>query len=161
VTPPEASRHDAAVLKVYVASGSTEADRASRWIEALRAAGVLVTYDWTPAVLSAGCSPTDAADHRSPAIAQAEIAAVLSADLIWFLTPKKGSTGGGFEVGIAYATGRPIVCSGPHMGVFHFGSLLLEIERDEDVFEWIVAASKRSSDAIRARETLPPPGVFA
>lgn len=130
------------MLKVYVASGSTEADQASYWIEKLRAAGVHVTYDWTPAVLSAGCSPVDAADHRSRAVAQAEVDAALAADIVWFLTPKKGSTGGGFEVGIAWHAGIPIVCSGPNVRVFHFGVLLLEVEEHADVFDWLVRLAR-------------------
>lgn len=124
------------MLKVYVASGSkTEAARTAAIIERLRAAGVHVTYDWTPAVLLGG---VDAPDFRDPRVANDEIRAVLDADIVWFLVPPTGSSGGGFEVGLAYAAGKVVACSGPHIGRFHFGAVLLEWEHDEDVFAWIL-----------------------
>lgn len=118
-------------LNVYVAAGSkSDAPRAARVIERLRAAGVHVTYDWTLAVLSG-------ADHRDPDVARAEIDAVRAAEVVLFLVPLDGSTGAGFEVGVAYATGRIILCSGPHVRGFHFGSLLLELETDDEAVEML------------------------
>lgn len=121
------------MLKVYVAAGSSEAARAADIIERLRAAGVHVTYDWTPAVL------LGSSDLRDPRVAQLEVEAALAADVVWFLVPARGSSGAGFEVGVAYHAGRIVVCSGPHLGAFHFGVLMVEHETDEEVLAWLVA----------------------
>jgi hypothetical protein len=119
-------------LNVYVAAGSKhDAARAARVIERLRAAGVHVTYDWTPAIL------LGARDLRDPAVALAEVEAVRAAEVVLFLVPLDGSSGGGFEVGLAYATGRIIICAGPHVARFHFGCLLLEIDTDDEAVAMI------------------------
>lgn len=129
------------MLKVYVAAGSSEAARAADLIAKLRAAGVHVTYDWTPAVL------LGSSDLRDPAIAAREIAAALEAEVVWFLVPLRGSSGAGFEVGVAYHAGRIVVCSGPHLGVFHFGVLLDERETDEEVLSWLVTRARERASA--------------
>jgi hypothetical protein len=127
-------------LRVYVAAGSLEAERAALWIERLRAAGVEITFDWTPEVIGG------AADSRNPEVAAAELNAVVRAEVVWFLVPMTGSSGGGFELGFAYrGNQQTTICSGPHLARFHFGVLLVEYDTDEEAFQVIVDMHRRRS----------------
>jgi nucleoside 2-deoxyribosyltransferase len=116
-------------VKIYVAAGSkTDRERARAFMAALREVGHEITFDWVEVL---------GTDHRSEAVAFAEIAAVRDADAVCFLVPASGSTGAGFEVGFAYAIGVPILAIGPHHGVFHFGVLLDEVESEADALWWL------------------------
>lgn len=131
------------MLNVYVAAGSTEVARAADIIRRLREAGVNVTYDWTVNALERG-DPADG--YRTLDRPEEEmlgsVRGVLSAEVVWFLVPYAGSTGAGFELGIAYTSRKVIVCSGPHCWRFFFGGLLVEYETDEEVLEWLIRQAR-------------------
>lgn len=126
------------MLKVYVAGGSTEVQRAATIIAALRASGVHVTYDWTPDVLRRGDPADGYRTERTEPEAVLAIRGALDADLVWFLVPHRGSSGGGFEVGAAWHAGRLVVCSGPSLTRFFFGVMLVEYDTDEQALEVVL-----------------------
>lgn len=87
--------------KIYIAGSSQETDRVQKWIAEIRAAGYVVTLDWTLHVLAfkaLGRLPTD--EEAKPA-AIGDMEAVLTADIVWVLRPTTNSTGVHTEIGLA------------------------------------------------------------
>jgi nucleoside 2-deoxyribosyltransferase len=138
-----APRHDADVLNVYVAGASAEVDRAERVIAALRAAGINITHDWTPDVraVEAAGGPTTLEDQERLDRALVDVAAVRRADFVVMLAPEPphASTGAGFESGVAYERGLPLVVAGSVAARrrFLFGALVVEYESDVEVVAWL------------------------
>ena len=148
-----APRHDARVLNVYVAGGSIEVARVAAFIERLKASGLVrITYDWTPDVIANGSSVTSAV--RNEATARAELAGVLTADLVVMLTPERGSTGAGFELGHADAAGRRIVCVGPHLPRFFFGVLFEEVASEDEALALVLDAAVSRAAHVRFAQLL-------
>lgn len=129
------------MLKVYVAAGSSDAARAADIIKRLRAAGVHVTYDWTADVLKEGSAQANLLP-RDPRIALAEIRGVGEAEVVWFLVPRIGSSGAGFELGYAYGIGKVLICSGPDRERFYFGVILNEYETDDAALDWLIGIAR-------------------
>lgn len=98
------------MTKIYVAGASAEVDRAILVCTALRAAGHEIAYDWPMKVKQHGPMTRDAAMMTQ--IGREELAAVLSADVFWLLTPTSNSTGSWVELGVALASGALVVSSG-------------------------------------------------
>lgn len=100
-------------LRVYVAGGSSEVELVARYIAALRAAGVEITYDWTADVLlwRAAGSPQLTAEQRA-AHARADLDGIERADLMWWILPSAKSEGAALEVGVAIGSGKRIMVSG-------------------------------------------------
>lgn len=132
------------MLKVYVAGASDEVARAERAIARLRGLGVEITHDWTPdvrAVAERAAGPLSLEDQERLERARVDVEAVRRADLVLFLAPDPplATTGGGFEIGVAYILGKPVVVAGSHAARrrFLFGVLLLEVESDDAAIWWI------------------------
>lgn len=105
------------MLKVYVAGAWIERkERAIPAIQALRAAGVIITHDWTVdedqhsnAVVSDSHMPNELRLKR----AQDDFNGVLAADVVLILTPhERGASGMWTEFGIALGTGKRIYIAG-------------------------------------------------
>jgi hypothetical protein len=89
-------------MKIYVASGLANIDRAAWLNTQLRGQGHDITYDWTV---------HGPAGHLGPAglgrIAEKESRGVLEADVLIVLLP--GARGTHVEIGLALAAGRPVI----------------------------------------------------
>ena len=126
---------------VYVAASSREVYRAVAAMDALRKAGIEVPFDWTRRVIAEGTASLDQC-QRNAAVAYEEVAAVRRSNFLWLLIPEHGSTGAGFESGIAYERGIPLIISGPFVRRFFFGlSARAEFLKDADALEWILDRS--------------------
>jgi len=108
--PPDAAPRP---MRVYVAGGSAEVELVARYVAALRAAGVEVTYDWTPDFLEGRQRPgaPQPAEQRA-AHARADLDGIARADLVWWILPAARSEGSAFEAGVAHALGKRLVVSG-------------------------------------------------
>jgi nucleoside 2-deoxyribosyltransferase len=94
-------------LKVYVAGASAERHtRARPAIQALRAAGVQVTHDWT---FDPGFSAPRATRQMGRDAALRDLAGVGAADVLLFLSPRVPSRGAWVELGYALARGIDVV----------------------------------------------------
>lgn len=98
-----------AALRVYVAGGSAERFAVRCYMERLREAGIVVVFDWT---YSPGYGRAFT-EEETRAQAQADLDAVRSADVVWYLAPVAKSEGSHFELGAALALGRRVIVSGP------------------------------------------------
>lgn len=89
------------LAKFYVASGLANAGPANFFRDALLAEGYAQTYDWTKhgAVAAYGT-------ERLREVASAELRGVAEADFVLVVLP--GGRGTHFEMGAAYATGKPV-----------------------------------------------------
>lgn len=103
--------------RVYIAAASvpSEIARVERWEAKLKEIGVEVVSTWPRNIREVGiANPTCASrgDRREWAETCAD--QVAKANALWLICPPLGVTtrGAWFELGIAYATGADIVCSG-------------------------------------------------
>lgn len=112
-------------MRIYLAGGSLELLLCAQYIDALRAAGHVITYDWTQSFTG---KHTLQEDHDQ---ALADLNAVLSADVVWILVPADKSEGSHFEMGAALARGIRTIVSGPHLCAQHRIFPLLAAERYE------------------------------
>jgi hypothetical protein len=96
-----------------------------------RQQGLVVTHDWTIPVMEWADKGGDASvdDVTRYALARAAIDGVIRAQVLWLLTPERGSLGAGVELGTAIAYGKKIVASGSTRSIF--GSLAT-VEVDDD-----------------------------
>ena len=125
---------------VYVAASSREVQRAADVIALCRAEGLIVTYDWTKDVLEYGGGiPDDVARQR---IADQDMAGVMRARSLILLVPHDGTSGGGYEAGVAAAFGRFIVCAGPHRRRFIFGIRHHEVETDAEAVKMVARRAR-------------------
>lgn len=101
-------------MKIYVAGASKEIDRIEGFMARLRAAGHVITLDWTVEVRSAGSgSPDD--DELRKACARADLLGVEACDVFWIVKPDEGSTSTGAWVELGHALafgGKTTVASG-------------------------------------------------
>jgi hypothetical protein len=128
--------------RVYVAASSREVQRAVAVIAMCRAEGLEVAHDWTTDVIAyAGTIPDDAARKR---IAEADMAGVMRARALILLVPVDGTSGGGYEAGVAAAFGRFIVCAGPHRRRFLFGVRHHEVDTDIEAVKRVVEWARKA-----------------
>ncbi len=94
---------------IYVAGGSDERVAVVRpLIDRLRAAGWMITHDWT--------HDPGYDDPSVPADTKADLAAAAHAVFLWWVMPTdQKSEGAAFEAGYALAHGSYIVASGPRV----------------------------------------------
>ena len=108
-------------LRVYVAGSSKERERVRAAMDAVRAIeGCELAHDWLAHVeetIAAGKTDADLSDRERDA-AEADLRAVRSSDLLWFLVPESHSDGAHVELGYAIGLGTAmgIVASGEARG---------------------------------------------
>lgn len=125
---------------VYVAGASAELERAESAIRRARAQGLVVTYDWPISFRAAQATGGDDSLGRADRyrVACEDRDGVLRARALWLLAPRRGSTGAGFELGLAYAWGKHVVVSGENRHLF--ASLAhVEVDRDEEAISQLLA----------------------
>lgn len=96
-------------LRVYVAGGSSEAEECAELIAALRGAGIVVTYDWTPDVMRPGILTAEQAEAQ----AAADERGIRECEILWYVVPEAKSEGSAWEAGFARGIGRDVIASGP------------------------------------------------
>lgn len=120
-------------MKLYIAGASKEIDLARGYMADMRAAGYEITHDWC-AVIDAHGGIANGPDVKDAAeVARENIGGVLSADILWVLTPKVAtdSVGCWVELGAALMADRligprspkTIVLSGPQCRKSVFSAL--------------------------------------
>lgn len=95
-------------MRVYVAASSQECDRAQSMMDALRAAGHVVTHDWLPSVASRiadGVAECDMDDDEAREIAQTDLDAVEASDALVYLAPNTATRMGWMEFDRALSRG--------------------------------------------------------
>lgn len=146
-------------LVVYVAGASTEYPRAKTWISALRSNGVVVSYDWTPAVsfsLSQGAKEKDLPKDERLCIAETAHDAVETADLLWGLIPDQPTPSSGlwYELGVARANKKMIVVSGKDWDRTVFTEVAdLQFGKDVDAFAFIVKLCNDRKQLLSGRKS--------
>ena len=96
-------------MKVYVAGSSAELDRCERVISALRAGGCTITFDWAAQMREfAARGLCDAAldDHEARRCAEADLNAIVDADVVLLLAPEQPTRGAWVEFGYALGWAR-------------------------------------------------------
>lgn len=90
-------------MNIYIAGASKELPRVRAAMEAVRAAGHHVTFDWTAEVEKAG--RPDHELHRDVLVhvARADINGAFDASVFWLLSPTAESAGAWTELGYALA----------------------------------------------------------
>lgn len=105
-------KHDAGKPRtIYVAGGSSERAQIAGYMARLRAAGWVVTYDWTA---DPGWSDPM---HPRDTSARNDVRGIETAAVFWLVCPETKSEGAHFELGYAcalFGPGRSILVSGPH-----------------------------------------------
>lgn len=109
--------------RVYIAAASvsSEIDRVERWAAKLKEIGIEVVSTWPQNIRDVGvANPRDATREQRKEWAETCADQVARANALWLMSPP-GETperygihtrGAWVELGIAYATGADIVCSG-------------------------------------------------
>lgn len=98
-------------LSVYVAGGSAERLTVVRpLLNALRAAGLTITHDWT------ACEGYErpSSDLERAAWARADLDGVKRANVVWYVAPQNPSEGSHAELGAAIVLRKRLIVSGPH-----------------------------------------------
>jgi hypothetical protein len=118
---------------VYVCAASSEAARAARAMDAVRAAGFDVAHDWLAAIVAAGvaANPPDASRDQRARWGADCLYAVRAADAVWLLAPDAPTAGAWIEFGYALARGLPTVVSGPNCAASIFCALASEVATDD------------------------------
>lgn len=132
-------------MKVYVAGSSSELDRAARWSQALRDAGITVVSTWPEVVAKVGsANPADAPADQRRSWAYTDLVVELgAADTLWLLAPLESPGRGAYvELGVAFAARKTIVCSGPTLQSI-FCALGSEFATDEHAFAVLIAQARR------------------
>lgn len=136
---------------VYVAGGRSERVSVCRpMIDALRAAGIEVAYDWTR---DPGWD--DPAQHDALRAARADLRALLRAHVLWYVAPADRSEGSHAELGAALAAGIYVVASGETLGADGriFPQLAHEVYASHALaLDRVVALARLGIDAAGARE---------
>lgn len=95
-------------MNIYVAGSSLEVALIEEYMRRLRAAGHIITHDWTvPVRESAQIAQRDLTEADRWRHARADRQGVLDADIFWMLIPTTPSSGAWVELGIAAGGGRP------------------------------------------------------
>jgi hypothetical protein len=93
-------------MKIYLGGSSLEADMVRDFAQLVERQGHVITLGWWEAVLAnreAGIPDTALSHEQRKAFAQADLAAVTTADVFWLLAPNAPSTGCWVELGCALA----------------------------------------------------------
>ena len=108
-------------LRVYVAGSSKERERVRAAMDAVRAMGAEVTYDWTQAIeetAARGLTDADLSDVEQLCHAHRDEDAIVRADYVWLLIPAEKSEGAHYELAWAIAHRKRVVASGPRRPLF-------------------------------------------
>jgi len=137
------------MISVYVASGLENWKRARRIINALQAAGIQITYDWTTwgEKIFGETGVVDQSQIRAESnlreTAENEIHGVLSADIILALLP--GGRGTHFELGLACALlppGRVVIVMGMDTAKvptsFHYLNGFKRVQNDDEAIQLVM-----------------------
>jgi len=152
--PPGCSR--VTPLKVYIAASSREVERVRAAQQAVADNGWTLTLDWlTPILdnLAAGRRDMDLSAQEAYEHADADCAAIRSAEVLWFLSPLEPTKGAWWELGYGDAHGLLLVASGPASSIFE-RRVHVRCERDAlvvGVLKGVAAAqSQRVREILRA-----------
>lgn len=94
--------------KIYVAGSSKEIPRVQKWIAAVRAAGYVVTCDWTVPMLEFQAMGREPTAQEATFYANQDADGVIGADYVWVLRPTTASTGLHTELGITIGWNRAL-----------------------------------------------------
>lgn len=89
------------VMNIYIAGSSQEAAIVADYMQRLRAAGHIITFDWTVSVLAATEPDSELPYSERVRHAREDVSGVYACDLFWLLVPKTGSRGAWVELGVA------------------------------------------------------------
>lgn len=120
---------------IYVAGASSEVAMVARYMDRLRAAGLVVGYDWTEDVfLNRAVALSDR--QLSPAsrlyYSERDLEGIRSSDTFWLLVPNEGSgVGCWVELGYALALNKRVLVSGDYRrSIFTARAETFEIHED-------------------------------
>ena len=134
-------------MTIYLCGGSTEAGIVAAYVNKVREAGYDVTLDWASArvreIAAAGGRVTDAlhSTEERRRIADAERAALRSADIVWLLMPERASFGAGYEFGLSEEKVSTRIVSGPwENSLFVEGGVnpVRKFRMHDEALEWLV-----------------------
>lgn len=131
---------------VYVSCSSKEIERAKKWMDALRAKGILVTSTWVEVIEKSGkdANPRDATDDQCRQWAKTDVREVISSQVMWMMIPKGDhSFGATFEytafVMLSDASLQSHIVSGDYKRSI-FTRFSTCVDTDEEAFALIVEA---------------------
>ena len=130
-------------MKIYVAATFSDFSRARAAMAQLRAAGAVITYDWT---VNVDAYPNDdAPDDHAASEAFSDLRGVRDADAVLVLTQADHARGCGMwiEMGAALAYGTPVYIVGPQRTRSIFCTLAAGYETDADALRDLCSMAKR------------------
>jgi hypothetical protein len=127
-------------MRVYLATSFENVLNARHWMNKLRGVGIVITHDWTVAEKENLRGELEMPLEEQRQHAQADVRGVVTADVLWVITPPTGGTGCWFEMGVAYGTRSlhrhpEIIVSGPRRTIFT--SLMQHYESHDDAFAYL------------------------
>ena len=126
---------------IYVASATEQLVLVEHYVDRLRAAGFLITYEWTKDVREGGFKPdVELSEVQRRYAAKMDSHGVKTAGMVWVVTPPTKSQGCGMwiEMGMALALGKRVIISGPLARRSVFAELAEAVFDDhEQAFEHI------------------------
>lgn len=134
-------------MKVYISSGSSEAETAAHYVAKLREAGIQITFDWSAKVLeSRAAGNADQigrvdhvlSDNERKIAKAADLTAVMDADIFWYIVPKRASFGAGVEYREAEYEDIPIVVSGDFKQSLFTVDAEHSFAEHDDALAWIL-----------------------
>jgi hypothetical protein len=140
-------------LRVYVAGAVVERhERAIPAMQALRAAGITITHDWTESIVDVGSAERSEADVPEDIRYRAALddaSGVRAADVVLLLAPsERGSSGAWVELGLAIGFGVPVLAAGPKNGRTIFTSLTQQrFPTDDEAIAHLIAMQRERTRA--------------
>ena len=140
-------------MQVYLAGSSDELDLVERTLDRLRAAGIVITHDWTKIVRRAECgNPRELRQEDRRQLVDGDLLGILKADVFWLLVPERSSGGAWAKYG--YALGltesrmqRTIIVSGDwrKKSIEFFTSFAhLRFDSHDKAMQWLKGATGRA-----------------
>jgi hypothetical protein len=93
-------------MKIYVAGASSEIDRAEKWMNACREAGIEVVSTWPKVIREVGsANPMEASREDRAMWAAVDLGEVAHSSVFWLLLPESTTIGAWIEYGYALFLG--------------------------------------------------------
>jgi hypothetical protein len=130
---------------VYLAGASREIELCERWMQRLRDAGHVITYDWCANIRRVGdANPREATEEQRREWSATDVLSAAKSEVFWLLMPTKPTVGAWFEFGAVYQTGGPrTLVSGDWRGSIFTALADHRFDKHQDALDWIVRNERR------------------
>ena len=147
------------MIGVYVAGSSADRDRVRAFMQRVRDAGMVITFDWIEAMERAGVGDEGLCNPDRRRYATADLTGVENARVVVVLLDDNAPTRGawvelGYAIGLRESEGPDrhaiIVCGGRRRSIFTVPGLVdSECENDDQAFARLVQIAESDNDHSR------------